>query len=83
MDPLTSEIYQILLARDRHKCLGENLKLRMANELAAFVEVSIEKFMRGQKEHGGKITDKDLNIEIFHELIDLFWYTRAQHWKDI
>lgn len=49
----------------------------LASSLTVFVESATRKFIAGQNEHGGHITDRALLTEIDNELIDLFWYSRA------
>jgi len=46
-------------------------------DLAKFVVRAIEKYVAGQKEHGGSIRDRDLPEEIINEIIDLYFYTQA------
>jgi len=51
----------------------------MAISLTQFVINSIDKFIKGQKEHGGDIRDGNkLDKEIRDEQIDLFWYSEAK-----
>ena len=52
----------------------------MAESLTKFVINATYKFIRGQKEHGGDIRDKNLDQEIRQEHMDMFWYLRAQEW---
>jgi hypothetical protein len=40
-----------------------------------------DKYDRGQAEHGGLITDRELDKEIFHEAIDLVFYSAALSMK--
>jgi len=56
------------------------IKRNMAISLTNFVVAAIEKFQKGQQEHGGDIRDRDLKHEITQETIDLFWYNEAQKW---
>ena len=55
-------------------------KRNMAISLTNFVVAAIDKFEKGQAEHGGDIRDRDLKHEITQETIDLFWYNEAQKW---
>jgi hypothetical protein len=49
------------------------------NSLADFVDDSMMKYIRGSKEHGGDfINGCNHNKEIYQEVIDTFWYNRAQ-----
>lgn len=43
-----------------------------------FAEQAQLKFDAGAQEHGGSIFDRDLGKEIFGEVMDIFWYTKAQ-----
>lgn len=49
--------------------------------LTNFTINAVFKYIEGQKEHGGKITDRDLDTEIDQEHIDLFWYLAARKTK--
>lgn len=53
----------------------------MTDSLVTFVFAATDKFIQGQKEHGGCITDRDLDFEIYKETIDQFWYGQAKGWK--
>lgn len=78
----------ILHGLARHSLQGTSLtseqvetqSKQMANDLAAFCVDALSKFGNGQREHGGSITDRDLQAEVRAELLDLFWYTRAMQW---
>jgi hypothetical protein len=53
------------------------------NSLADFVDDALTKYIRGSKEHGGDfIYGRDHNKEIYQEVIDTFWYNRAQETKE-
>jgi len=52
----------------------------MSTSLALFIDSAIDKFLKGQLEHGGDIRDRDLDEEIKNEHIDLFWYNEARKW---
>lgn len=54
----------------------------LAKALTDFVIDATNKFVAGQKEHGGLITDRDLDHEINMEHLDLFWYLAAKQWKN-
>lgn len=51
---------------------------RIARQLAFFVTQAIEKYINGQKEHGGDLRDRDLPLELHKEILDLFWYNSEQ-----
>lgn len=42
--------------------------------LTTLNKISVEKFLKGQKEHGGLITDRDCEYELNMEIIDLIFY---------
>lgn len=67
--------------------LGGNLSIEiecgMATSLTDFTMAATEKFIKGQKEHGGDIRDRDLDSEMALELLDLFWYNSAKSWPSI
>lgn len=58
--------------------LSEKQVQEITESLHNFVEHSVEKYVAGQAEHGGSIQDRDLDLEIDHELIDLFFYHEAR-----
>lgn len=49
-------------------------EIELTENLTNFVVCSVDKFVKGQKEHGGDIRDRDLNREMMNEIIDLFHY---------
>lgn len=63
-----------------------NIKTRtfMIITLVDFIEDAIDKFIEGQKKHGGSIFARDLVFERKQEAIDSFWYSAAEeHNKDL
>lgn len=75
-------IHEAIEAYDANrKVLSDKEKVELALDLNRFVIDAIAKYYRGQKEHGGHISDRDLNIEIDNELIDLFFYHQANKRK--
>lgn len=74
--------FKIELA-DYDRVLNDNNKLKIATSLYNFINKAITKYIKGQKEHGGDITEKDLRKEINQEIIDLFWYSEAEVWKEM
>lgn len=78
---LTYALEKTLSELDEEKVLSYNDWVLITNSLEDFIVTSIRKFIKGQKEHGGKITDRDLDIEIDQEHIDLFWYLAARKSK--
>ena len=71
----------VRVAKDGPRCqIHPFVQELMAASLADFCEKAVRKYIQGQYEHGGDIRDRDLDIEINHETIDLFWYTSAKSW---
>ena len=62
---------------DYEHALSDNVKAEMTRSLVQFVQRATNKFIAGQKSHGGDIRDKNLREEIYQEQLDLFWYTEA------
>ena len=52
----------------------------MAASLAEFCQMATSKFNAGQREHGGRIVDRDLDKELMQETVDSFWYSSAKKW---
>lgn len=46
-----------------------------------FNQLAPAKYDRGQAEHGGLITDRDLLVEIEQEIVDLWFYVQAMRQK--
>jgi hypothetical protein len=55
--------------------------LILANDLTSFVIHAINKYLKGQLEHGGHISERDLDVEISQEITDLFFYHQANKRK--
>lgn len=70
-----------ILDADHSRALDHEQITQMAEALELFIYRAIEKYVVGQREHGGNIIDRDLSLEIDHELIDLFWYHSANKRK--
>ncbi len=49
----------------------------LASDLGRFVELAIRKYIKGQREHGGCLDDRDLMAELENELIDHVHYFNA------
>jgi hypothetical protein len=54
----------------------------IAFSLDNFISDSIDKYIAGQRKHGGSILDRDLNHELYMEHIDEFWYMWAKAKQD-
>lgn len=65
---------------DKNKILTEEVKQNMTKSLAEFTEEATRKFIKGQQEHGGDLRDRQLELELFNEQIDFFWYSSARVW---
>lgn len=80
------EIYKAILDHiecvDKFNDLNKENRERMATSLTRFSEQAIIKYIQGQKEHGGDITEKNLDKEIDQEIIDIFWYNNGRRWKE-
>lgn len=61
--------------------LPVELKENMVISLGDFIRDSLDKYIAGQKEHGGDLRDRNLDEEIRKEQIDMFWYSEAKKWK--
>ena len=51
------------------------------NDMTRFVIQGTRKYLSGQLEHGGTISDRDLDNEIDQEITDLFFYHSANKRK--
>ena len=78
---LESYIRQIIRKQGMEKHVHPFVQDEMAVNLTDFVADAIVKFMQGQLEHGGNITDRDLDHEMRMETIDTFWYGCAKEWQ--
>lgn len=63
------------------RVLSDEKVIQLTEDLATFVETAIVKYIKGQLEHGGNISDRDLDNEIDQEVIDLFFYQQARKRK--
>jgi hypothetical protein len=66
---------------DIQKVLDEKVRDNMSQALEGFIQDSIRKFIKGQTEHGGSLQDRNLELEIHNEVIDIFWYNTAKEWR--
>lgn len=80
-DVLESTIHGAIRNMDRETVLHPFFRPLMAKALTEFVVNATEKFIAGQKEHGGLITERNLEHEIEMEHLDLFWYHQAKGWQ--
>lgn len=73
-------IHESIIVADKDDLLNLTQRVIFASELENFVFLAIQKFMKGQREHGGDLSDRDLNAEIDNEIIDLViyrWHQRS------
>lgn len=52
----------------------------ISSSLTNFIYAGVIKYIKGQQEHGGRLTDRDLLAEKRNEIIDLFFYNEADAW---
>lgn len=78
---LDNSIKDLILDLDNDEVIDEETIDRMSESLTLFCFDAVNKFVVGQKKHGGKITDKNLKHELRLEYIDAFWYSEAENWK--
>lgn len=70
-----------IASADKNEVLSEERIEELAGNLTTFIEAAILKYIRGQEEHGGNISDRDLDTEILNEIIDLMHYHQARKEK--
>lgn len=76
MTNLQEEIRRLIVEADITNSLTYLDTVDMSEDLNRFVRFAIEKFVAGQREHGGKLIDRNLILELEKEQIDSFWYTQ-------
>ena len=79
---LQNWLYDEILSLDEHEVLTEEKADQLAKDMVSFCYAAITKYIAGQAEHGGNIEDRNLNMEIDQELIDLFHYWQAKKRKE-
>lgn len=80
-DALSFEIFQALENHPDKELVPYLRRIAMRDSLHAFVLDAINKYYKGQREHGGDITDRNLYEEVRHEQIDQFWFHEAARWQ--
>jgi hypothetical protein len=60
------------------KSLSPENQQFVKENIDSFVYRAVDKYVKGQKEHGGNLWDRDCLAESFLENIDLFWYLAAE-----
>lgn len=79
MSDLFLRIYQEVLNEQGSDLVLTDVQAGLlARELENFVKSAITKFIKGQKEHGGDLSDRNLSAEIDNEIIDLVIYRWRQ-----
>lgn len=78
---LYETIHSLCIALDVENNIPDKDKLKMADSLTTFCTNAINKFIIGQKKHGGNIVDRNLDKEFQQEFIDMFWYMNAKNWQ--
>lgn len=70
-------------AQKAEVALGQGEVTFMATAIDNFISDAIDKYIAGQREHGGSLLDRDCTQEAYKELIDGFWYNRADKHKQV
>lgn len=82
---LFSLVYGILGVKEAK--VGTALLEQRRDDLCIFacslVNALFDKYLKGQKEHGGDIKDRDLTVELRLELLDALIYHEAQSWQTL
>ena len=63
------------------KTLNENYIQVMATSFMDFIVNATAKFEKGNIEHGGSLPNRNLDLEIYNEVMDIFWYNEAKKWR--
>lgn len=80
---IKAEILNMIL-RDEERLdamLDTDTRQWLADTLVSFTTRAIPKFLKGHKEHGGSIFDRDLQLELENEHIDSLMYMSAMRRK--
>lgn len=79
--PLYKALEDLIKQCDEEGVLDLNTKVFMARSLESFCLAAIEKYIAGQKEHGGNLMQRDCFYEMGQEHIDQFWYYMVEKKK--
>lgn len=60
------------------KSLSPENQQFVIDNIESFAYRAVDKYVKGQKEHGGNLWDRDCLAESIQENIDLFWYLAAE-----
>jgi hypothetical protein len=77
---LVATLQRVITLSHNGDVISPAQKILMAEALADYCGFAITKFIAGQVEHGGRLQDRDLHLELFKEHIDSFWYHSAMKW---
>ena len=83
-DELKSCIERLLQEQltDTNHDLNEEEKRFIVNSLLNFVHSATFKYIKGSIEHGGDfLHSRDHKQELYNELLDSFWYSAADKYK--
>lgn len=72
---------QLVVLHPDSACLTTRTIFNMVDSLYNWNIDAIDKFIVGQKEHGGDLASRSLMVEIRNEQLDLFWYSAAMGWE--
>ena len=78
---LLRDIETFIKKEDDLNVVKPETRARMALSLFEFIRAATKKFIAGQQEHGGDITDRNLDEELYKEQLDMFWYGEAKTWQ--
>lgn len=70
-------IRQMIVTVDVDNVISHDDRALMTRDLSEFVVESIQKYEKGQKQHGGRLRDRALLNDMKEELHDLFHYLRT------
>ena len=75
---LTEDIYrQAILSHPLHDVMDKKKAKQLALDMAMFVIESVNKYIIGQREHGGDLENINCLREMRNEIIDLVHYYNA------
>jgi hypothetical protein len=71
-------VFQTITKLDLDNVLLNEDRAWMTQDLSDFVVESAAKFIAGQKEHGGRLINRDLIDELMKEIYDSMWYVKFE-----
>src|SRR5690242_67653 len=63
--------------------LSSDVCKNLTTSFTKFIYEGTLKYIKGQQEHGGDLTTRDLDKEMYNEQLDLFFYNEARRWKHL